>query len=416
MQAALDSTALMLSKDAQTHVRRRSAGRRRPTTSRPCSPGPTRTTSRSPPAIQPTDGGQLLAQGRPAAAPSTRCSRAAGHSRRSTSRPPPRCCGAIKKLNLALVLDNTGSMASEQQDDGPQDRRAQSAHTLKNAAKNAGRHQGLDHPVRHRRQRRHQQRQRSPGSTGPMGGRQRHLQQHELHTPKQLRSHTARSGRRRTTTPGTAASTTATRTTTYHQHRAGRRQHLFRAHQDSRLPGVDDAAEQRLDRAERQDRRHDADRQHQRHHRACRWAGNRCRRSPFNAPAPDPTSNKVIILLTDGTNTQNRWYTQRVVDRRAQQKACDNIKAANIKLYTVRVTSTATTSTLLQNCATNSSKFFLLTDARARSSRPSARSAPRSPICGSRCEKRLPSSVTKRATCPESEAPRRGAAAAPTKR
>jgi len=41
---------------------------------------------------------------------------------------------------------------------------------------------------------------------------------------------------------------------------------------------------------------------------------------------------------------------------------CTNVKAAGITLYTVQVnTGGDPTSTLLQNCASDSSKFFLLT-------------------------------------------------------
>jgi hypothetical protein len=43
---------------------------------------------------------------------------------------------------------------------------------------------------------------------------------------------------------------------------------------------------------------------------------------------------------------------------------CTNIKAAGITLYTVQVdTGNDPTSTPLQNCATDSTKFFLLTTA-----------------------------------------------------
>ena len=88
---------------------------------------------------------------------------------------------------------------------------------------------------------------------------------------------------------------------------------------------------------------------------------------PFPKP---PNKNKnyqyseIIILLTDGLNTENRWYTsQSSIDAR-QQMTCDNIKAGNITLYTIQVnTSGDPTSTLLQKCASNSSKFFLLTSA-----------------------------------------------------
>jgi Flp pilus assembly protein TadG len=88
--------------------------------------------------------------------------------------------------------------------------------------------------------------------------------------------------------------------------------------------------------------------------------------SPFTVPAIDADYKyqTVIILLTDGLNTEDRWYTtQSSIDGR-QQKTCDNIKAASITLYTVQVnTGNDATSTLLQNCASDSSKFFLLTTA-----------------------------------------------------
>ena len=38
---------------------------------------------------------------------------------------------------------------------------------------------------------------------------------------------------------------------------------------------------------------------------------------PFNAPAPAPDLDKVIVMLTDGENTQNRWSLERLGDRRA---------------------------------------------------------------------------------------------------
>lgn len=86
--------------------------------------------------------------------------------------------------------------------------------------------------------------------------------------------------------------------------------------------------------------------------------------APFTVPAMDSAFKyqQVIILLTDGLNTQNRWYNyQSAIDAR-QEKTCNNIKASGITLYTVQVnTGGDPTSTLLQNCASDSSKFFLLT-------------------------------------------------------
>ena len=96
---------------------------------------------------------------------------------------------------------------------------------------------------------------------------------------------------------------------------------------------------------------------------------------PFpTPPAMDPNYKyqQVIILLTDGLNTQDRWYTdQSSIDAR-QKMTCDNVNAAGITLYTIQVdTGGDPTSTLLQNCAgspgkyPNSSKFFLLTSSSA---------------------------------------------------
>jgi uncharacterized protein YegL len=88
--------------------------------------------------------------------------------------------------------------------------------------------------------------------------------------------------------------------------------------------------------------------------------------APFTVPPVDPDKKyqTVIILLTDGLNTEDRWYTtQTSIDNR-QKKTCDNVKAAGITLYTVQVnTGGDPTSTLLQNCATDLGKFFLLTTA-----------------------------------------------------
>ena len=87
---------------------------------------------------------------------------------------------------------------------------------------------------------------------------------------------------------------------------------------------------------------------------------------PFTMPAKDPNYqySEIIILLTDGLNTQNRWYTsQNSIDSR-QATTCSNIKAAGITLYAIQVnTDNDPTSSVLQNCASDSSKFFVLTSA-----------------------------------------------------
>jgi hypothetical protein len=102
---------------------------------------------------------------------------------------------------------------------------------------------------------------------------------------------------------------------------------------------------------------------------------------PFPAPPvmdPNYQYQQVIILLTDGLNTQDRWYSNASQIDARQQMTCDNIHAAKITLYTVQVnTDGDPTSTLLQHCAGSWSadgstgvypdpnKFFLLTSANA---------------------------------------------------
>jgi Flp pilus assembly protein TadG len=87
---------------------------------------------------------------------------------------------------------------------------------------------------------------------------------------------------------------------------------------------------------------------------------------PFAMPAEDPnyTYQHVIILLTDGLNTQDRWYSDQASIDARQAMTCTNAKAAGIILYMIQVnTDGSPTSTLLQNCASDSTKFFLLTSA-----------------------------------------------------
>ncbi len=78
--------------------------------------------------------------------------------------------------------------------------------------------------------------------------------------------------------------------------------------------------------------------------------------APFNAPATAPDLDKVIILLTDGDNTQNRWTTSSTSIDARTQTACANAKAANIKVYTVRVING--NASLLQGCATKPDMYF----------------------------------------------------------
>jgi Flp pilus assembly protein TadG len=76
-------------------------------------------------------------------------------------------------------------------------------------------------------------------------------------------------------------------------------------------------------------------------------------------PAPD--KDKVIVLLTDGTNTQNRWSTsESSIDARTSL-ACTNAKAANIKIYTVRVIDG--NASLLRSCASKTNMYYEVSQA-----------------------------------------------------
>jgi Flp pilus assembly protein TadG len=91
---------------------------------------------------------------------------------------------------------------------------------------------------------------------------------------------------------------------------------------------------------------------------------------PIQAPAKD--SNYIykdyIVLLSDGLNTQNRWSTsQSAIDAR-QEKLCQNVKAdtsSNVTIFTVQVNigNVDPKSQVLQDCASGSNNFQMITSA-----------------------------------------------------
>jgi len=90
--------------------------------------------------------------------------------------------------------------------------------------------------------------------------------------------------------------------------------------------------------------------------------------SPIVDPGTLPANTQqVIILLSDGLNTEDRWSgagwgEDSVTDARMTQ-VCNNVKAAGITVYTIFVDLNGAqgNSTVLQNCATDPSKYFDLT-------------------------------------------------------
>lgn len=78
--------------------------------------------------------------------------------------------------------------------------------------------------------------------------------------------------------------------------------------------------------------------------------------APMNAPSPAIDLDKVIVLLTDGQNTQNRFTSSTSSIDSRTEKVCANAKIDNIKVYTVRVIDG--NATLLRNCATKPDWFY----------------------------------------------------------
>jgi hypothetical protein len=87
--------------------------------------------------------------------------------------------------------------------------------------------------------------------------------------------------------------------------------------------------------------------------------------APLNPPAEDAEfqHKKVIIFLTDGLNTQNRWWqswwggdsNSQKIDAR-MKLACQNAKTAGVSIYTVLVIEG--NEQLLKECASSSDKYF----------------------------------------------------------
>lgn len=87
---------------------------------------------------------------------------------------------------------------------------------------------------------------------------------------------------------------------------------------------------------------------------------------PMNAPAMDPkyTYKNVIILLSDGVNTESRFYNRAAQIDARQRLLCDAIKAAGITIYTIQVnTSGDPVQSVMQYCASTTDKFIYMTSA-----------------------------------------------------
>jgi Flp pilus assembly protein TadG len=76
---------------------------------------------------------------------------------------------------------------------------------------------------------------------------------------------------------------------------------------------------------------------------------------------PNRTLVRAMVVLTDGDNTQNRWtYSRSAIDARARQ-ACTNARDAGLRVYTIRVLNGS--EQLLRDCASAPELYYNITNA-----------------------------------------------------
>ena len=278
-----------------------------------------------------------------------------------------------KRLELALALDNTGSMSSSNKMTNLKPAAKNLVTTLQERRQDAGRRQGLAHSVRHHR---------AASAPATRISAWFDVSCSALGNPQGCNSSTWKNYWegcvRDRTQPYDSQDTVpnqGTPATLFPIYDCGSLVNILPLTYD--WNALNDP--HRFDAAERQ---------HQCHHRAglglaCADAGTR--RSEASAPKPD--LDKVIILLTDGDNTEawnnsnnTKITSQNTIDARTKL-ACTNIKAANIKLYTIRVING--NANLLRDCATNPTMYLRRAE-RGQLSAVFSTIAQTSPICGCR--------------------------------
>jgi len=93
--------------------------------------------------------------------------------------------------------------------------------------------------------------------------------------------------------------------------------------------------------------------------------------APLSAPAKDPgyTYNDFVVLVSDGLNTQDRWYTDQTSIDNRQKILCDNMKKSpfNVQIFAIQINTSTTnpdpTSAVLQYCAGSADNFQMITSA-----------------------------------------------------
>ena len=98
--------------------------------------------------------------------------------------------------------------------------------------------------------------------------------------------------------------------------------------------------------------------------------------SPYGAPSVPSNTTRYIILLSDGQNTLDRWYGDGSTERSSadanidarEEATCDAAKSNGVIIYTILLDIPAgseSPSAPLSYCATDSSKYYVLTSTNA---------------------------------------------------
>jgi Flp pilus assembly protein TadG len=83
--------------------------------------------------------------------------------------------------------------------------------------------------------------------------------------------------------------------------------------------------------------------------------------NPLNAPIKAADMVQTIVLFSDGLNTQNRWSNDAADIDARQAKLCENAKKAGVVIYTVLVM--AGSSKVMKDCASQPDYYYELTNA-----------------------------------------------------
>ena len=74
------------------------------------------------------------------------------------------------------------------------------------------------------------------------------------------------------------------------------------------------------------------------------------------AAAAGKQKERILVLLTDGTNTKNRWSTDEAEINKRTALACKNVKADGITVYAIRVIDG--NASLLKACASDAKMYY----------------------------------------------------------